>query len=247
MQKDSHQTRFAFIEFQTKESAKEALKLTGTNLGGREIRVSQSRSPILSGSGSKSSSSQQTTTHDFYRHMYQNPYGGYYGYAYYGAYPYDPYARYDYYQYAPPPPIKKNYKKSKLHEKNIPQKKDEQIGNGQSKQSTQPITLQNSQTTPQLTIHQSTQQFTTPQSQLSEQTNSQLTTQSTEPNPQQSSNEQPKSSEDLQKPDKSTNTPNILEQQQSTEYKSEENSPDLNEKRKRDEETESPAKRLKVE
>lgn len=52
---DSHPTRFAFVEFSTKEAVLEAIRMNGTSLGRYSIKVSRSRAPIQPGIASASS------------------------------------------------------------------------------------------------------------------------------------------------------------------------------------------------
>lgn len=48
-EKNSNGTKFAFIEFETENGAKNALSLNGIRFAGKELKIDLSRSPILQG------------------------------------------------------------------------------------------------------------------------------------------------------------------------------------------------------
>lgn len=86
-------TRFAFVEFETQEAAREACKLSGTVLGGRSIRVNLSRAPIMTSSAKVYAPGQTVFSGagaagkvmDPYQQMY-----AFYGYPQMGGYMYTP-------------------------------------------------------------------------------------------------------------------------------------------------------------
>jgi RNA recognition motif-containing protein len=67
----SYATRFAFVEFYSRESAQDALKMNGVLIAGKPIRITMSRSPIMYSNAMDRYSQQDRYGYDNYQ---QQPY-----------------------------------------------------------------------------------------------------------------------------------------------------------------------------